>query len=250
MTVPVNLFSGRTALVTGAARRLGRATSLALAEQGADVVLHYHRSADDAAELAELIRDRGRQAWLVCADLTNDHDVSSLVDRATEQAGHLDILINNASVFRTDRITETDADTFWENIQIHAYAPLILSRDMARQAHSGHIVNFLDCRITDYDAEHAAYHLSKRMLFTLTRMLALELAPRVAVNAVAPGLILPPEGEDEDYLRQLASTNPMQRHGSAQSITDAVLYLLCSDFVTGQIIFVDGGRHMKGRVYG
>ena len=111
-------------------------------------------------------------------------------------------------------------------------------------------MNLLDSRITDYDREHAAYHLSKRMLFALTRMLALELAPRTIVNAVAPGLILPPEGKDEDYLRRMAHTVPLNRHGDAGDIEQAVLFLLRCEFVTGQVIFVDGGRHMEGRVYG
>jgi len=134
-------------------------------------------------------------------------------------------------------------------VQVHALAPLTLSRALAKQGRDGHIINMLDSRVTDYDRDHAAYHLSKRMLLTLTRMLAMELAPRIAVNGVAPGLILPPAGKDESYLRDLAHTNPMNRHGGVGDITDAVLYLLTSRFVTGQVMFVDGGRHMRGPLY-
>ena len=137
-----------------------------------------------------------------------------------------------------------------DNIQVNAISPLLIARSFAEQGCEGAIVNFLDTRITEYDNGHAAYHLSKRMLFTLTRMMALEFAPSIRVNAVAPGLILPPPGEDLSYLQKLAHTNPLNRIGSPESITDAVLFLLRSEFVTGQVIFVDGGYHMKGSVYG
>ena len=136
-----------------------------------------------------------------------------------------------------------------KNIRVNAFSPLVLSRMLARQEMNGAIVSFLDTRINDYDAEHAAYHLSKRMLYSMTRMLALELAPHIRVNAVAPGLILPPAGKDKTYLERRKHTNPLGSYGDVSQITDTVLFLLANDFVTGQIIFVDGGRHLKGSVY-
>jgi NAD(P)-dependent dehydrogenase (short-subunit alcohol dehydrogenase family) len=93
------------------------------------------------------------------------------------------------------------------------------------------------------------YHLSKRLLFDLTKMMAVEFAPRIRVNGIAPGLILPPEGQDDDYLERLADTNPLHDHGSPKDITDALLYLVLAEFVTGQVLFVDGGRHLKGNLY-
>jgi len=171
------------------------------------------------------------------------------MDRAVELAGPVDILVNNASIFPADTITQVDPREIHSNMQIHAITPLLLSRALAAQGREGHIVNMLDARIVDYDRRHAAYHLSKRTLFTLTRMLALELAPRVVVNAVAPGLILPPTGEDESYLEKMARTNPMHKHGCPQDVAEAVLFLLKSDFITGQVIFVDGGRHIRGCTY-
>ena len=113
-------------------------------------------------------------------------------------------------------------------------APLVLARALAAQGREGAIVNFLDARMVDCDAEHAAYHLSKRMLFTLTRMMAVELAPAVRVNS----------------FDRLAHTNPLQRVGSAERVVDAVLYLLQASFVTGQVLFLDGGRRMTGSMYG
>jgi hypothetical protein len=170
--------------------------------------------------------------------------------KAVKLAGPIDILVNNASIFPQSGIMDFSPADLAENVQIHAMAPLQLCRDLAAQGRAGDIVNMLDCRITDYDAEHAAYHLSKRMLFSMTRMLAIELAPGIKVNAVAPGLIIPPPGCDESFLERNASTNPLGRWGTVEQIADAVCFLVRSDFVTGQVIFVDGGRNLKGRFYG
>lgn len=235
--------------MTGAAKRLGRAVALALAEHGVDVVVHYNTSRGQAESVANAIRGLDRQAWTVEADLADAHEAEDLFHRAAELAGPIDILVNNASIFPADRVGDFGADDLARAVQVNAYAPLALARAMAGQSRPGSIVNFLDCRIVDYDRDHASYHLSKRMLFALTRMLALELAPAVRVNAVAPGLILPPEGQDEGYLKRLASTNPLNRHGGPEDIVAAVLFLTESDFVTGQVLFVDGGRHLKGRVH-
>jgi pteridine reductase len=241
---------GKTALVTGAARRLGRATALALAQAGANVVVHYHTHAAEAQSLADEIKALGRKAWTNAADLRDASQAESLMEQSLHQAGAVDILINNASIFPSDTVLDLLPETLAEAVAIHATAPLILSRRLAAQGQPGAIVNFLDSRVEDYDPTHASYHLSKRMLLALTRMLAVELAPRITVNAVAPGLILPPEGQDESYLQNLAHTNPLQRYGNPRDITDAVLFLLRSEFVTGQVIFVDGGRHLKGKTHG
>ena len=236
-------------MVTGSARRLGRATALALADAGADVIVHYHNSSGAAGETAAQIERAGRRAWTLGADLASLAEVDSLMRRAIDAAGRVDILVNNASVFASSTVLDFSPADLSSGVQVNAMAPLTLCRAFAAQKRPGDIVNFLDCRIVDYDRSHAAYHLSKRMLFSITRMLALELAPLVKVNAVAPGLILPPAGEDESYLAAQAHTNPLGRHGRAEDVTAAVLFLLRSPFVTGQVIYVDGGRHMKGRVY-
>ena len=244
-------FQGQLALVTGAGRRLGRAIADGLAREGCDVVVHYRSSYQDAEETAKLVRKRGVQAWTVQADLEDLSATEGLVPRVVETAGRpLDILVNSASIFENSRLTEFSAEDLERNMRVHAMAPLLLARALAAQNRPAQIVNMLDTRIVDYDKLHAAYHLSKRMLFTLTRMLARELAPNVRVNAVAPGLILPPEGKDESYLQRLARDIPLQRHGCADDIFRAVLFLLQSDFITGQVIFVDGGQHMLSNMYG
>jgi NAD(P)-dependent dehydrogenase (short-subunit alcohol dehydrogenase family) len=243
-------LSGRTALVTGAAKRLGRATALALAAEGADVVIHYRTSEAEAAATADEVRDTGRKAWAVRGDLAAGDGAAQLFEEATGLAGPIDILVNSASIFPGSTVLGFTADELAENVQVNALSPLVLARALAAQGAGGDVVNFLDSRVTDYDRDHAAYHLSKRMLLSLTRMLALELAPGVRVNAVAPGLVLPPPGEDESYLERLASTNPLNRHGEADDVARAVVFLVTSPFVTGQVIYVDGGRHMRGQVYG
>jgi NAD(P)-dependent dehydrogenase (short-subunit alcohol dehydrogenase family) len=124
-----------------------------------------------------------------------------------------------------------------------------LSRRLAAQKRAGSIVNLLDARMLDYDRQHLSYHLSKRALWDLTRIGAIEFAPLIRVNAVAPGLVLPPTGKDTEYLEKLKHTNLLNRYGSPEDVARAVLFLIESPFITGQVIFVDGGRHMRGRVY-
>jgi NAD(P)-dependent dehydrogenase (short-subunit alcohol dehydrogenase family) len=243
-------LKGKTALITGAARRIGRATALALARAGVHVVVHYRSSKHEAEDTAEAARKCGVKAWAIPADLRIPAEARSLLPLSVERSGPIDVLVNNASLFTRSPLKEFDPEELSENIRIHAMAPLLLARALAAQGGSGAIVNLLDSRIRGYDTEHAAYYLGKRMLFDLTRMMALEFAPRIRVNAVAPGLILPPPGKDEAYLEHLAPKNPLHRIGTVEGVIDAILFLLRSDYVTGQVIFVDGGRHLKGDRYG
>lgn len=243
-------LDGRIALVTGAARRIGQAIALALAEEGADVVLHYHSAEAQALETCRRIRECGRRAWCLRANLSAPAEAEDLFARVLDEAGPLDVLVNNASIFPENTVLDLAPEDLHECVNLHAVAPLLLSRRFAAQARAGCIVNLLDTRVQDYDRRHAAYHLSKRMLMTLTSMLALEFAPKVRVNGVAPGLILAPAGQPDDYLERLAHTNPLNTWGAPEDIAAATLFLVKSRFVTGQIIYVDGGRHLKGRVYG
>jgi hypothetical protein len=244
-----SLLAGKTALITGAARRLGRAIAMALAGEGVRIVVHYHRSGDEAADLCREIRGSGGSAWQIRGDLSRAGQAEAVFREAVAQAGTIDILVNSASIFEPDTLWGATDQSIWNNPRIHAMTPLALAREFSRQAEAGHIINLLDTRVTVYDREHASYHISKRVLLTLTRMLALELAPNVAVNAVAPGLILPPAGQDESYLERLAQANPLKRYGNPADVTEAVLFLLRSPFITGQVIYVDGGYHMKGHMY-
>ncbi|KKL28803.1 hypothetical protein LCGC14_2371490 [marine sediment metagenome] len=243
-------FSRKTVLVTGAARRLGAATALALAAKGARVVLHYNTSADQAEQTCQRARQAGVEAWTVQADLSDPAAAAGLWDGAVALAGPVDFLINNASIFPAGRLADLTAQDLTANVNLHALAPLLLGRALADQGRAGAIVNFLDCRIDDYDREHVAYHLSKRMLFAITRMMAVEFAPAVRVNAVAPGLIIPETGRGDSFSDRVIASTPLGRQGSPADVVEAVEFLLASEYVTGQVIYVDGGRHMKGAMYG
>ncbi|HOS02588.1 MAG TPA: SDR family oxidoreductase [Candidatus Hydrogenedentes bacterium] len=243
-------FQGKTALVTGGARRLGKAIALALARRGAGVVVHHRTSAAEAAAFVEELRKIGAGAWAVQADLALPEAAAGLVSRAADASGtSIDWLVNNASIFTESRVDSFSPEDLAANIGINALAPALIARSFAAQGRAGAIVNLLDARMTDYDGGHAAYHLSKRMLASLTSMMAVAYAPRIRVNAVAPGLILPPQGKDAAYLADLAHTNPLNAHGDPEDVAQAAVFLLESRFITGQVLYVDGGRHLRGRMY-
>ena len=243
-------LEGKTALVTGGARRIGRATAEALATEGANVAIHYGRSRDEAEEAAAAIRKAGPQAWTIQADMADPSAAEALLPREVETAGPIHFLVNNASIFEPSLVTDFSTDDLARNVQINAMSPLLLSRAFAEQGVEGAIVNLLDSRIVEYDKKNVAYHLSKRMLFSLTRMTAMEFAPAIRVNGVGPGLILPPEGEDDSYVQRLAHLAPLGRVISVEAVVEAVMYLLKAEHVTGQVLFVDGGRHMRANFYG
>jgi pteridine reductase len=239
-------LAGQTALITGAAKRIGRAVAVALAEEGANIVIHYRSSAQEAEELQVLLDQLGVQAWLVQADFENAGETDALIGRALEVAGTLEILVNSASMFPKSTLEDVTFEEVVRNVQVNAWAPFVLSREFARLVGRGKIVNFLDSALNDYDWSHVAYYLSKHLFSVLTKMTALEFAPEITVNGVAPGLILPPPGTDESRLARLMNTVPLKRRGFPEEIAETVMYLLRSDFVTGHVIPVDGGRHLRG----
>lgn len=247
-------IAGTTAIVTGGAKRLGRETAMTLARSGCNVVVHYNTSEREAEAVAASARELGVRAWAVAADLASPEEASRLMERASSIAGEVELLVNSASVFPPGTLDQLTEESLSLNLRLNTLSPLFLARrfrdEVESRGGSGAIVNFLDTRILDYDRNHVAYHLSKQALFALTRMMSNEFAPTVRVNAVAPGLILPPPGEDDSFLDRLSHTNPLNTHGSAEQVAATVLFLLWNRFVTGQVIYVDGGRHMKGRFYG
>ena len=239
-------LAGRTALVTGAAERLGRAVALALADAGVNVVIHYRRSAEPAETLRTSLVERGVRAFTIRADFERPDEVESLIERAHSASGSIEILVNSASIFTAEPFQELTWESLTRHTEVNAWVPFALTRAFARQVSKGKVVNFLDAKIAGFDLAHAGYILSKNLLASLTRMSALAFAPNIMVNAVAPGLILPPEGKDESYLAHLAERVPLRRHGDAAEITRAVMFLLESNFITGQTIYLDGGWHLTG----
>ena len=245
MEVVARRLEGKSALVTGAARRIGRAISLALAREGANVAVHYSSSEREVAELAAEIESFGVQAVALRADLSDPDELAGLVDRAREALGAIEILVNNASIFPSDTLETVDLEGLERNLEINAWAPLVLTLAFAAQSERGHVINLLYSRVSGFDHTHAAYIFSKHVLSAITRTTALELAPGIAVNGIAPGVILPPAGKDEEYVDRLAQTVPLKRRGSPEDIAAAAVFLATSEFVTGETIYVDGGRHLK-----
>jgi pteridine reductase len=239
-------ISGQRALITGAGKRLGRACAVALAEAGMDIILHYNTSEVDVVDTVNEISALGRRAWTVQADLSDPDKAAGLAQNIYDLCGGFNILINNASVFPESTLDDLSYESLINTISVNTWAPFIIGREMKHLSTSGHIVNLLDCRIDSYDWTHVGYHASKVLLELFTREMAIKFAPRISVNAIAPGLILPPEGKDESYMESLKHTVPMDRYGSILDVRDAVLYLVNSTFITGQIIYLDGGRHLFG----
>ncbi len=242
-------LTGKTALVTGGAKRIGAAIALALARAGVHVGIHYRTARQEAESVAEQARGLGVRAWVFPEDLSQPQAVEPFMEWALECMGPVDVLVNNASVFPEQTLHDLTVEEVHRNVDINAMAPLLLGRRLAAQGRDGAVINLLDSRITDYDRQHVPYHLGKRMLLTLTRIMAAEFAPKVRVNAVAPGLVLPPEGKDMDYIESLKHTNLLERCGGVEDVSEAVLFLLRSEFVTGQVLYVDGGRNLRGRMY-
>ncbi|MFM1892710.1 MAG: hypothetical protein RLZ44_1787 [Pseudomonadota bacterium] len=242
-------LAGRTALVTGGATRVGAAIVRTLHAAGAHLVIHYRRSAGHAQELqAELEATRPRSVTLLQADLLDIAALPGLIDRAVAASGRLDILINNASTYYPTPLGEATAEHWNDLMGTNAQAPFFLSQAAAPQlqAHQGCIVNLVDIHAERPHKRHPIYSMAKAANAMLVKSLARELAPEVRVNGVAPGAILWPEDffEDEDRLAILARI-PLGRPGTPQDIADTVLFLVQADYMTGQILAVDGGRTVQ-----
>ncbi len=246
----MNSLKGKTALITGAAKRIGKAIALALAEQGINTVIHYSSSPKEADETVRLSRKLGVESIKIKCNFKDTAEVEILVSTAKKLTGSLDILINSASVYPADNLETMNPNDLTELLNINTMAPLILAREFRNLCSPGNIINFLDARMTDYEPEHISYQLSKQILFSLTRMMALEFAPGIRVNAIAPGIIIPDNSDNEGIINKLKKGNPLNRIGMLYEVTNSVLFLLENSFITGQVIYVDGGRNLRGNVYG
>ena len=239
-------LQGKTALVTGGAVRMGRAICEALAARGCQLVIHYHHSAKQAVDLAASLERQGVRAWADKAELRSQRDCERLLARAWKQAGGLDVLINNAAVFHKDSLATCTEEKLLSELRVNLFAPLFLTRAFAARTKRGKVINLLDRRVASHEPGCLPYLLSKQALAALTQIAALELAPGITVNGVAPGAVLAPPGKGARYLHDHAGRVPLQRRVSAPDVAAAVVALLEMDAVTGQIMFVDGGQHLLG----
>ncbi len=233
-----------TALVTGAAKRIGQAIALMLAENGFDIAVHYQHSRNDAEATAKLIRKKGVRCELFACDLNNEAQTLSLIRDVHLKFSNLNLLINCASIFEKSKFTTADLSLFDRHFAVNLKAPFILSCEFRTVCHHGQIINFLDTDIVENKTDHVAYLLTKKALVEMTKMAAVHFAPDIRVNAIAPGLILPPKGQTDEYLNRRAQGIPLKRKGDVVSICKSVKFLIDNDYLTGQIIFNDGGEHL------
>lgn len=246
--LPLSPALPRAALVTGAARRLGRAISLALAEAGFDIALHYATSAAEAEATAEEIRALGRRAVLLRADLAVEAEVARLVPEAEAALGAIGVLVNNASTFERDEWHDATRQSWDQHLEPNLRAPFVLIQAMAQrlpEGAEGAVINLIDQRVFSLTPHFVSYTVSKAALWTLTQTMALALAPRIRVNGIGPGPALPsPRQSQEQFDAQCASV-PLQRGTSPDEVARAALAILAMPSMTGQMIALDGGQHLQ-----
>lgn len=239
----------KTALITGGAKRLGKAMALRLAREGYAIALHYHHSQDEAEAVAKEIRDIGVRCELFCCDLGDYATYSGLIGEVAKVMGAIDVLVNNASIFDTSAFAETDEANFDAHMDVNFKAPFFLTQAYAgyirQQGRQGQVVNMLDTYITKHSQVFFTYLLTKKLLADFTVMAAKTLGPHIRVNGIAPGTILPSGHHiDASYMAEKAAQLPLQHTASVEDITNSLIQLIENKALTGQILYVDGGEHL------
>jgi NAD(P)-dependent dehydrogenase (short-subunit alcohol dehydrogenase family) len=244
-------LTNKSVLITGG-RRIGAVVAEALARRGMDVALSFNRSREDAEKTTAAVRSAGRRGFALQADLSRADACATLVDAAAASLGRLDVLVNMASVYRSQPLDEIDESRWDEGIDVDLKASYLCARAAIphmRRAGGGRIVNFSDWVAASGRPRYKGYlpyFVAKRAVIGLTEALALELADdQILVNAIAPGPILAPENTDDADLKAVEAATPLGRWGGEEEIATAVVFLLESGFVTGETIRVDGGRHVR-----
>jgi len=236
----------QTALITGASKRIGKSIAEHLAQKGWNIAIHFNSSIKPAEVLVdELSSKYPKQKFQAFnANLSNIQEVFKLIPNVLKEFGEIHLLVNNASVFDAGYLKTTSEELFDEQMNVNLKAPFFLMRDFAVVCKKGNIINFVDTRVTSNKSNFTAYSLSKKGLWNLTQMAALEFAPDIRINAIAPGVTLAPEDKDEKYLLDLAQNIPMKKPGGVRPILRSVDYILENDYLTGQLLFADGGENL------
>lgn len=248
MPLPIPESIPRCALVTGGAKRLGRAMALALAEAGFDLAIHFATSAGEAEATAQQVRARGRRAVTLRADLMREDEVARLLPEAAAALGPLGVLVNNASTFGRDEWHDATRASWERHIEPNLRAPFVLAQAFAHalpKAREGVVVNMLDQRVWSLTPHFVSYTVSKAGLWALTRSLALALAPRIRVNAIGPGPALPSERQTPEQFARQAHSVPLRHGTSPEEVAHALLAILALPAMTGQMIALDGGQHLQ-----
>ncbi|MEN9894992.1 MAG: hypothetical protein RIR97_844 [Pseudomonadota bacterium] len=238
----------KTALVTGAGKRIGKAIAMDLCANGFAVAIHAHGSVAEAEALAAELRVKGGKAVVLQANLTDLADVSALVGAATRAVGPLGLLVNNASVFRKDSVEQFDEDVWNQHFDLHVRAPSILTRDFARQLpsqNSGLVVNIIDQRVWAPNPRFYSYTLSKAALWMATQTQAQALAPSIRVNAIGPGPTLPNERQNQRDFQAQVDALILRQGPKLEEFGQTIRFLFDTPSVTGQMIALDGGQHLS-----
>ena len=243
-----NLTDKPTALVTGGATRLGFAFARALATAGFNIALHYHSSTREAQKAAESIRALGVSCDTFQCDLS-EKEPQKLIERVFDQYPTLQVLINSASAYDAATIAATSRACLEQQFSVNFFAPFLLTSTFAEKCAQGNVINILDNKIAFQQNNYAAYLLSKKTLESFTQLAAMEFAPNIRVNAIAPGVILPGTNRTNDYISWRIEGIPLKRQGAVDNLTQAMFYLLENGFITGQTLTVDGGEglHHQGQ---
>lgn len=240
-------LAGCVALVTGGAHRVGKALTLALADAGMSVAVHYNRAHGEAGDLVQELVEHGINAAAFGADLSQPTAPADLISAVTDRFGSLSLLVNSAAMMRRTPISEVTVEQWDEMFALNLRSPFFLAqaaRPWLARAKGG-IVNIADLAAFETWPAYVPHSVSKAGVVQMTRSLAHALAPDIRVNAVAPGAVLLPDGWDADAAQHLIDTTPLRRLGTPADVADAVLYLARADYVTGETIIVDGGRHVR-----
>lgn len=241
-------LQGKTALITGGGHRIGRALTLSLARAGCNIILHYNRSAEAAQVTAAEAAALGVKVILRQADLSQLDDASDLFAALPRAFGPVQVLVNSAAIFPKDTVLDLSVAGWSQTFRVNLRSPILLTQAFARALPNdltGAVVNITDWRTERPYQTHFSYTVSKGALDAFTRTAALQLAPRIRVNGIALGAMLPPAGASEDYWQRVLATVPLARGGGAEVAGDTLIYLLRNDFITGEIIRLDGGAHLK-----
>lgn len=234
----------QAALITGGAIRVGLHFAKTLAAQGYDIAIHYNSSTQQAKEAVAAISALGVQCKAYAFDFLADGDPSGLISQVARDFPHLSVLVNGASIYNAAPIAETSREMLESEFRVNFFAPYMLCGAFAREVSAGNIINILDNKIAFQQYQYGAYLSSKKALAELTRMAAMEFAPRIRVNGIAPGVIMPGVTRSDAYIAWRAQGIPLKRQGSADELSKALLYILDNEYITGQHLFVDGGESL------
>lgn len=241
-------LNGKNALVTGSGIRLGRAIALALGQAGCNLALHYHSSVESVMEVKSDLEKMGRKAQVFQQDLEDVSHVPGLMARVCEEFGHIDVLINNAGIYPVSSGKAAKLEKINRVFNVNLFAPWLLISAFADQLPEdaqGKVINISDGKVFRNGTDHFGYRVTKQAINTITAMFALELAPNITVNAIAPGTMLPLRGYEHIDMQVVADRQiPLRRIGSPEIIAQNVLYILSQDFMTGHVIRVDGGEFL------